>query len=135
MEFKSQICTNEEQSNRLLVLGLNPETADMKIIPYTTYVVPKDYDMFLGWGQDAYTPSWSLHRLMELCPESIHIDEYADTSYWFKINRHDNKIMYGNSYKRWIYLRDGDNLFDTLIDCIEWLIKEGYFNKEYLNEK
>ena len=26
------------------------------------------------------------------------------------------------------------NLYDNLIDCIEWLIKEGYFNKEYLNE-
>jgi hypothetical protein len=25
-----------------------------------------------------------------------------------------------------------DNLYDNIIDCIEWLIKEGYFNKEYL---
>lgn len=24
------------------------------------------------------------------------------------------------------------DLFDNIIDCIEWLIKEGYFNKEYL---
>lgn len=28
-----------------------------------------------------------------------------------------------------------DNSFDSLIDCIEWLIKEGYFNKEYLEER
>lgn len=60
MVFNSQICTNKEQSLILLKLGLNPETADMKIIPYTTYVVSKDYDMFLGYGQDAYTPAWSL---------------------------------------------------------------------------
>jgi hypothetical protein len=26
----------------------------------------------------------------------------------------------------------GDNLYVCIIDCIEWLIKEGYFNKEYL---
>jgi hypothetical protein len=27
------------------------------------------------------------------------------------------------------------DLFDNIISCIEWLIKEGYFNKEYLEEK
>ena len=27
-----------------------------------------------------------------------------------------------------------DNLYDNIIFCIEWLIKEGYFNKEYLEE-
>lgn len=25
------------------------------------------------------------------------------------------------------------DLYTDVIDCIEWLIKEGYFNKEYLN--
>ena len=30
--------------------------------------------------------------------------------------------------------RNGYNHYDSLIDCIEWLIKEGYFNKEYLEE-
>lgn len=25
-------------------------------------------------------------------------------------------------------------LYDNVIDCIEWLIKEGHFNKEYLEE-
>ena len=29
MEFKSQICTTKEQSERLLALGLKKETADM----------------------------------------------------------------------------------------------------------
>ena len=27
-----------------------------------------------------------------------------------------------------------DNLYDNIIAHIEWLIKEGYFNKEYLEE-
>ena len=65
-----------------------------------------------------------------MCPEYINIDGYADTSYWIKIYKHDNKIIYENDYDRWIYLGDGDNLFDTFIDCIEWLINEGHFNKE-----
>ena len=32
------------------------------------------------------------------------------------------------------HFNDG-TLFDNIIDCIEWLIKEGYFNKEYLQEQ
>ena len=32
------------------------------------------------------------------------------------------------------HFNDG-TLYDNIIDCIEWLIKEGYFNKEYLCEK
>lgn len=28
--------------------------------------------------------------------------------------------------------RSGYNHYDSLIDCIEWLVTEGYFNKEYL---
>lgn len=31
--------------------------------------------------------------------------------------------------------RSGYNHYDSLIDCIEWLIGEGYFNKDYLEEK
>ena len=26
------------------------------------------------------------------------------------------------------------DLYDCVVKCIEWLIKEGYFNKEYLEE-
>lgn len=141
MVFKSQICTTFEQSKRLLELGLNPETADMCFFrstdedvenPYTRLVVD-DY-MINTLEDDDNIPAWSLHRLIELCPEYINIDGYADTSYWIKIYKHDNKIIYENDYDRWIYLGDSDNLFDTFIDCIEWLIKEGHFNKEYLKE-
>ena len=80
-------------------------------------------------------PAWSLHILIELCPEFITINEYADTPYWFKLEKHNNKIIYENDYDRWMYLNDGDNLFDTIINCIEWLINNKHFNQEYLNEK
>ena len=38
---------------------------------------------------------------------------------------------------RYIYLAEGGfdahaSIYDNIIDCIEWLIKKGYFNKEYL---
>lgn len=104
MEFKSQICTNREQSKKLLELGLKPETADMKIIPYTTYVVPKDYDMFLGYGQDAYTPAWSLHRLMEI----------------------GNFVNVG--------FLNIDKMFDCCIQMLEGQIRGGAINQNYINK-
>ena len=39
MKFKSKICTTREQSERLLALGLKPETADM-VYHYTKSRVP-----------------------------------------------------------------------------------------------
>lgn len=134
MRFKNQICTSIEQSKKLLELGVNPETADMKIdlyFPNEPTVTPTDVN--IDWSkQDEFIPTWSLYRLIELCPEYINLDGYADTTYWFKLYKLDNKIIYENDYDRWIYLGDGDDLFDTLIDCIEWLIKEKYFYQELL---
>lgn len=141
MEFKSQICTTKEQSKKLLELGLKSETADMCFFrstdedvenPYTRLVVD-DY-ILNTLESDDNVPAWSLHRLIELCPEYVNIDGYADTTYWFKLYKLDNKIIYENDYDRWIYLGDGDNLFDTLIDCIEWLINNKHFNHEFLNK-
>lgn len=51
-EFNSQVCTSIEQSQRLLELGLKPETADMYI-----------------FGNGEYIAAWSLHRLLEMYVE------------------------------------------------------------------
>lgn len=136
MKFNSQICTTVEQSKRLLELGLETETADMvhiNMLDSWICVIKQGDEEDLPYD-DLY-PAWSLHRLIDLCTEYINIDGYPDTTYWFTMHKLDNKIIYENDYNRWLYLGDGDNLFDTLIDCIEWLIKEGYFNKEYLRNK
>lgn len=129
MEFKSQICTTKEQSDRLLELGFKPETADMvyQAIGVTPFKKWKEHKI-----EENFFPAWSLHRLIELCPESINIDGYADTTYWFKMYKLGNKIIYENDYDRWIYLGDGDNLFDSIIDCIEWAINNKHFNMNYL---
>lgn len=65
MNFKSQTCTNKEQSQRLLVSGLKKETADMKLIPYTSEAMSIDYNDGNFLEEDLY-PAWSLHRLMEI---------------------------------------------------------------------
>lgn len=65
MNFKSQMCTNKEQSKRLIDLGLKIETADMKLVPYSRDAMSIDYNdgNFL---EGDLPPAWSLHRLMEI---------------------------------------------------------------------
>ena len=137
MKFNSQICTSIEQSRRLLELGLKKETADMALIENWEYDL-KDGKFFTGEyferpidyteGMDGYyIPAWSLHRLIEMCPDYIEENYFGvsavDVSYYFGLC--EGSIGYK-------FVREGGNLYDNIINCIEWLIKEGYFNKEYL---
>lgn len=109
LKFNSQICTTKEQSQRLLDLGLKPETADMKhfffhhweCLPYK-------------WGEESLVdseniPAWSLHRLFD--------------------------IMYVHCHE----LKACENVYDAMIKRIEKTIEhnthnEYYFNKEYLKQ-
>jgi hypothetical protein len=162
--FKSQICTSREQSERLLALGLKKETADMCYRYVNTVKGEKKYELIVeaAWSQeviDEYVrfgtkiglfdnlvhpcgkpvtplearadvtkndiPAWSLHRLIEIVPSTI------NKMLWFTINPYTafyDSVDYIKSFD------SKDNLYDNIIDCIEWLIKEGYFNKEYLEE-
>jgi len=126
--FKSQICTDKNQSEHLLALGLKKETADMchrtngMGIYFTTAIDP------LCNPNDI--PAWSLHRLIELMPESIHLDSFANTHYYRTLL--PSKIIYMKYDHTWIWQSDKQNDFDKCVDTIEWLIKEGHCNKEYL---
>ena len=64
MEFNSQICTTEEQSKRLLNLGLKKETADCVMTYYDGWHIGEAEDFDLD--KDPVEPAWSLHRLIEI---------------------------------------------------------------------
>ena len=132
--FKSQICTSREQSERLLALGLKKETADMHW--YKPVEFEHDY-WFMGIGSEwcgvRDIPAWSLHRLIELCSQQIYIGK---RKYFHTLHLINNEYVayiddIGDAYK----YHDERDLYNSLISCIEWLIKEGYFNKEYLQEQ
>ena len=132
--FKSQVCTDKNQSERLLALGLKKETADMAIEPdlESTYEV---YYISAYPPSKRGVPAWSLHRLIEMMPNNIH--KYNDIADLSVSNELVQYRFYDVDYNHDVCLEhfnDG-TLFDNIIDCIEWLIKEGYFNKEYLCEK
>ena len=132
-EFNSQICTSREQSERLLALGLKKETADMTIVG--KYMgTDDDGAMVFEDVPTAYPPmlrkdipAWSLHRLIEMMPTLI---GWRDKQYWLDVN--NDGVCYSTSMSYALVEFIADNLYDNIIFCIEWLIKEGYFNKEYL---
>jgi hypothetical protein len=126
-EFNSQICTSREQSERLLALGLKKETADMVWTHayYGTWVVTASENPL--YEESDSVPAWSLHRLIEMMPTLI---GWRGRQYWLDIN--DDGVCYHTNANYALVEFIADNLYDNIVYCIEWLIKEGYFNKEYL---
>ena len=131
MKFNSQICTTKEQSERLLALGLNPDTADMGLvgdIPIILNTIWKNADPIFE------TPAWSLNRLIEMMPNKIRV--YDSIASLIVSNEKVQYYLHDVEYSdyltgagRW----KSGNIYDNIIDCIEWLIKIDLFNKEYLN--
>ena len=125
--FKSQICTSREQSERLSALGLKKETADMVYFQHWQNAAQKKHDVDVLSKDN--TPAWSLHRLIEMMPQTIGYLELAvnDAFVGYYEDRCESEMgMY------WEHTEESSNLYDNIISTIEWLIKEGYFNKEYL---
>ena len=127
-KFNSQICTTREQSERLLELGLKKETADCGI--YYSEVMGED--RIFVYVENVYSedeiPAWSLGRLIEMMPRTIKAN---NDLFFLLVSKED--VFYdnteGTAYSSFI---NRNGLYYNIILCIEWLIKEGYFNKEYL---
>ena len=139
--FKSAICTSIEQSERLLSLGLKKETADMwrgYLVGGETIIPTEEVDLYNFYAEPI--PAWSLHRMLCMLPRYVRkeyteygrkyiaaldliIDEDLCIGYKEGIDEPcDDKVFYAK------------DIYSSLCDCIEWLIKEGYFPKEYLEE-
>lgn len=79
MEFNSKIATTKEQSERLLALGLKPETADCYLLQindgdwenYETQAFASFMDREKMLTMGSIFPAWSLSRLLELLPVEV----------------------------------------------------------------
>lgn len=136
--FKSQICTDKIQSEHLLALGLKKETADCALLPLTDKVTsvlikPSTNDI------KNTIPAWSLGRLHEMLPSPIPISKYLPTFHHYayldlsKVSVHYYWEDYDGA-ERALASFCGDGFFAAVVDATEWLIEEGYFPKEYLEE-
>lgn len=112
--FTSQICTTREQSQRLLELGLKPETADMAWVCVTKEGLTQ-WVMTLNTPKNKPNidiPAWSLHRLIEMFHENILITK-------------SNYIVVDNIFD----FDASGNLYDNLISAFQH-----FFPEQYLNE-
>ena len=144
MKFNSQICTTREQSERLLALGLKKETADMAYLWYgraeddTPLLMDKPSIVYQGIMTTHDLPAWSLHRLLCMLPNYVQIEAYEYGRKYIaaldlELDAHLN-VIYKEGveepcYDKYFYTNDA---YESVCRAIEWLIKEGYFNKEYL---
>lgn len=127
MNFKTKISTTREQSERLLALDVRPETADMYIdkhgipvcLPYSRLDGHQD--------QPSLRPAWSLSRLLEMMPK--YIDEKEEVLLMIEPSL---IFYYDTRYKGQQHFTTNPDIFDNCIAMIDWLIRNGYFNKEYL---
>lgn len=137
----NQICTNKEQSARLLEAGVRPGTADMYLDEFECPVA-FEYRRIEGHvDQDMAFPAWSLSKLIDMMPKSYQDDidgmvyylsgnfvELMYASDWIKDGEGDNTYNCAKSF-------DKENLMDNVVDAIEWLIKRGHLDKKFLTDK
>lgn len=140
LEFKSQIATTREQSEKLLALGLKPGTADMYLEKCRLPEAGDYYLHTLNMNIDAehwfssrinrdIIPAWSMSRLLELLPTQIKIGTISEEIFG---------LYHENNGKKWnlSYLGiqdfETESPFDSCIAAICWLIGNNKFNKEYL---
>lgn len=110
--FTSQICTSEEQSKRLLDLGLKAETSDMRYqIHYFDLdgiLLESAHSLEIGspFNNDGSIPAWTLHRLIEILD-----------IWYLELN-----------------FNEFNNAYDQVISYFEERVKGGFINKKYLKE-
>lgn len=122
----NQICTNKEQSSRLLEAGVRPETADMYLDEFERLVAFEYRRIKSKAYQDTVLPTWSLSKLIDMIPDQIECEGY---NYYLFILPRDKeftiKYSAGSNLAK-SYCRE--SLFDAITEMIEWLIKEGHLD-------
>ena len=107
--------------------AMTEEYEDWKVTPVEEWDDWNEHDI----------PAWSLGRLIEMLPSPIQPKEelpsYSGCAYlnlaqiavWYDYTDYD---MDDRTLISW----SGNGFFSAVVEAIKWLIKEGYFNKEYL---
>lgn len=80
-------------------------------------------------SEPCYIPAWSLHRLIDMMPTVITYDDYS-----LILGVNATCVYYADDEYAETFKAFEGNLYECVVKCIEWLIKEGHFNKEYLEE-
>lgn len=115
-KFGAVVCTSIEQYERLADLGINPNTSDMGW--HKAYSLSEEiYKPFIkGYkleNNKTDIPAWTISKLIELSESPVTVDG---------CNIIISNKMFNNS----------NDIFNNMIDAIEFLINNNIFNKKYL---
>ena len=120
------LCTSIEQSQRLVDLDIDIETADMYYVPYKNrsprLLIKNDsfpYDLL------EFTPAWSLSALSDLLPSFIKYNDKEFVLTMLNIGR----VVYFNPNEPNLFEADRMTLLDAVVETIEWVYRNGYVNK------
>jgi len=138
--------TTLEQSEKLLELGLSPETADMywkkspilnhkdRWIPHIINKLPILFD------DDDIIPRWSLGTLLKLMPKTISVPVDERSAYFYNLEwqfANDNSLRYitTNRSKCLIDMYSDHDIgsksfIETAFDMMVWLLENGYIKTE-----
>lgn len=107
----NKICTDIEQSKKLIELGIDANTADMYwwYSGKRYYVESMDDDDF---NKESDIPAWSLTSLIKLIPHTAHLN--IDGNYWFEWS---DIINEGIDYTT----KEYDNPIDSVFELVVWL--------------
>lgn len=111
-------------------MGVKPETADMCFCDYGLLIATNYSELKEHLCDVKLTPSWSLSRLLEMMPQ--YIDEKEEVQLMIEppiVSYYDTK------YRGQHHFTTSPNIFDNCVAMIDWLIRNGHFNKEYLAVK
>ena len=111
-----------EQSQKLIELGIDVNTADM----YWDY----DYDIQQGYKyypkvmdeqfDDICIPAWSLAALMHLLPEHVQVPPYL-TQNKYRFSKNNGFIEFGDNY----HTEKSTNPLDAIFEMVVWLKENG----------
>lgn len=112
MNIKNKICTSIEQSQKLVELGIDANTADM------IYNVFDESYVRHGIPIDKYhTPAWSLAALLEVLPLEVETHKQTDGH---KIYHYVESYMKRMGKDVYISTERYENLVDA---CVEMILK------------
>ena len=134
------ICTDIEQSQKLVELGIDISTADMDYIPFAND--PENYDCVINlWNnehEDGWIPAWSLSALLGLMP--FHIIENNNRFGFYQVkgfNKQGETYRFGykTNYNSFLFETSwNNNVINAAFEMICWLKKKKYIQNKKHNE-
>lgn len=140
MKKKYQSLTNKEQSEKLISLGIKPETADFILVEWECGSLNIKMTGEDSEDEEIIRRLWTISRLLEMMPEEVCkiIPTPCGTQeeIWYDRTICGTSVEYSiidcDEGKLVLIDSQDSDLFTNIINIIEWLIKSKQLDQDYL---